>query len=333
MQQDLGTIVLKNGERVEAAVIAAPDAAWADRLKGFLAHKGELWNWGNAENLTKLTGVETFFYVLHREGVPFSNIMTSEVKGVGHFGHVFTRLEDRRKGACDKLMTLQMEHFRARGGRALFLGTGFGSPAYRIYACHGFQGIEDESGYMEYYATTREEFEASWFARAAVEIEPLAMAHWPVLAPLLVGGFQGRVRCARLGSIGRSPGESQILKALYEDRHPVEGKEPRSLVLRNRQSGAGVGFATCGSHPIWAELCLADVFCHPDFWDGAGELLASLPLPPGSRCIAYADVGWTGKDHVLRRAGFRQTGVLARRAPQNSAKTAFVDVAVYEKET
>lgn len=120
MQQDLGTIVLKNGERVEAAVIAAPDAAWADRLKGFLAHKGELWNWGNAENLTKLTGVETFFYVLHREGVPFSNIMTSEVKGVGHFGHVFTRLEDRRKGACDKFNDAPDGAFsRARRPRAV----------------------------------------------------------------------------------------------------------------------------------------------------------------------------------------------------------------------
>jgi len=333
MQHNLGTVVLKSGERVEAAVIAAPDTAWAERLKGFLAHKGEPWNWGNAENLTKLTGVETFFYVLHRDGVPFSNIMTCEVNGVGHFGHVFTRPEDRRKGACDKLMALQMEHFRARGGRALFLGTGFASPAYRIYACHGFQGIEDKSGYMEYYATTREEFEASWFARAATEVEPLAMAHWPVLAPLLAGGFQGQVRCARFGIIGRSSGESHILRALYEARRPIEGREQGALVLRSRQSGAPVGFAACGSHPIWAECRLVDVFCHPDFWDRAGDLLASLPLPPSSHFIAYADVGWTGKDHVLRRAGFRQTAVLARRAPQSSAKTAVIDVAVYERET
>ncbi len=333
MQQELGTVVLKSGERAEAAVVAAPDAAWADRLKEFLAHKGEPWNWGNAENLTKRTGVETFFYVLHRDGVPFSNIMTCEVNGVGLFGHVFTCPDDRRRGACDKLMGVQMEHFRTRGGRALFLGTGFGSPAYRIYARHGFQGIEDKSGYMEYYAATREEFETSWFARAAAEIEPLTMAHWPVLAPLLAGGFQGQVRCARLGIIGRNCGEGQILKVLYENRHPVEGKEPSSLVLRSRQSGAAAGFATVGSHPVWAELRLVDVFCHPDFWDRASDLLASLPLPPSGHFIAYADVGWADKDRVLRCAGFRQTAVLARRAPQSSAKTAFVDVAVYEKET
>ena len=331
MQHNLGTVVLKSGERVEAAVIAAPDAAWADRLKGFLAHKGEPWNWGNAEVLTQPTGVETCFHVLHRDGVPFSNIMTCEVKGVGHFGHVFTRPEDRRKGACDKLMDLQMEHFRARGGRALFLGTEFQSPAYRIYAAHGFQGIEDKSGYMQYYAATREEFEASWFARAATEIEPLALAHWPGLAPLLAGDFQGQVRCARLGLIGRNSGEGPILKALYEERLPVEGRKPHSLVLRNRQSGAPVGFATCGSHPIWADLCLVDLFCHPDFWDQAGDLLDSLPLPPDGHCIAYADAGWTGKDWVLRHAGFRQTAALARRAPQTAAKSAFLDVAVYEK--
>jgi hypothetical protein len=333
MQQNLGTVVLKNGERVEAAVIAAPDAAWADRLKGFLAHKGEPWNWGNAEVLTKPTGVETFFCVLHRNGVPFSNVMTCEVNGVGLLGHVFTRDEDRRKGACKKLMELQMEHFRARGGRALFLGTGFESPAYRIYACHGFQGIEEKSGYMQYYVSTREEFEASWFARAATETEPLAMTHWPTLAPLFAGDFQGQVRCARLGIIGRSSGEGHILRALYDDRLPIEGREPSTLVVRSRQSGAPVGFAAYGSHPIWAELRLIDVFCHPDFWDRAGDLLASLPLPPSGHFIAYADVGWTGKDRTLRRAGYRQTAVLARRAPQTSAKTAFVDVAVYEKET
>jgi len=332
MQHDLGTVVLKSGERVEAAAIAAPDAAWAERLKAFLAHKGEPWNWGNAEILTRPTGIEAFFYVLHRNGAPFSNIMTLEANGVGLLGHVFTCPEDRRKGACNKLMGLQMAHFRARGGRALFLGTGFQSPAYYIYAGHGFQGIEDRSGCMQYYVGGREQFEASWFARAAAEIEPLAMAHWPILAPLFAGAFQGRVRCARLGIIGRSSGEGQILKALYEDRLPMEGREPRARILRSRQSGAPVAFATYGSHPVWTELRLVDVFCHPDFWDQAGDLLASQPAPPSGHFIAYADVGWTDKDRVLRRAGFRQTTVLARRAPQSSAKTTFIDVAVYEKE-
>jgi hypothetical protein len=185
---------------------------------------------------------------------------------------------------------------------------------------------------MEYYAATREEFEASWFVRGVTEIEPLAMAHWPILAPLLIGGFQGQVRCARLGLIGRHSGEGYILKALYDERLPVEGRTASAFVLRSRQSGAPVGFAAYGSHPIWGEMRLVDIFCHPDFWERAGDLLASLSMPPAGHFVAYADVGWTDKDRILRQAGFQQTAVLARWAPQTSARTSFVDVAVYEKE-
>ncbi len=332
MQEDIGAVVLDSGERVEAAVLFAPDPVWTAPLMGLLGHKGEPWNWGNLEVLGKPAGVDARFYVLHRNGIPFSNIMTSEVDGVGVLGHVFTRPEDRRKGACDKLMGLQMEHFRAHGGKALFLGTGFESPAYRIYARHGFHGLEENSGYMEYYAATREEFEAAWFAPAATGIEPLTLAQWPILAPLCAGGFQGQVRFARLGMIERSDGDGYILRLLYDERLPVEGKTPGAFLLRSRQSGAPVGFAAVGNHPIWAELRLVDLFCHPDFWDRVGDLLAALPLPSGGHFIAYADAGWTEKERALRGAGFRQTALLARWAPKSPAKRAFIDVAVYEKQ-
>ncbi|HAA73566.1 TPA: hypothetical protein DCE37_00380 [Candidatus Latescibacteria bacterium] len=42
-------------------------------------------------------------------------------KRVGLFGHVFTKPEERRKGAANALM----EDFRQRGGKALYLGTGY----------------------------------------------------------------------------------------------------------------------------------------------------------------------------------------------------------------
>jgi len=89
MQQDLGTVVLHSGERVAAAVISAPGSEWADRLTGLLGF-GEPSNWGIFEVLTKSPRVQAYFYVLHRNGVPFSNMMTCEVNGVGLFGHVFT---------------------------------------------------------------------------------------------------------------------------------------------------------------------------------------------------------------------------------------------------
>jgi hypothetical protein len=258
--------------------------------------------------------------------------MTCEVNGVGIFGHVFTRPEDRRKGAFSKLMELQMNHFRGRGGRALFLSTGFDTSPYRIYARHGFKGIEDKSGYMDYYRATREEFESSWFASGPTEVQPLAWVHWPVSAPLFMGDFPGRVRCARLGMIGRCSSEGHLLKLLFEERLPAEGRKPGALVLRSKSGGAVVGFAASGRHPIWSVLCLVDVFCHPSFWDKAGDLLAALELPSQGHLVAYADVGWTAKARVLRRAGFKRTATLSRWAPQDAARTGFADVAVYEKD-
>jgi hypothetical protein len=47
MLENLGTVVLDSGERVEAAVILGPDLSWAERLKGFLSHKNDPWNWQN----------------------------------------------------------------------------------------------------------------------------------------------------------------------------------------------------------------------------------------------------------------------------------------------
>jgi hypothetical protein len=72
-------------------------------------------------------GLDVFYYILHRDGVPFTNMMNIEYRGVGLYGHVFTKPEDRQKGAASALMPMLMDDFRARGGKALYLGTGYDS--------------------------------------------------------------------------------------------------------------------------------------------------------------------------------------------------------------
>ena len=62
-----------------------------------------------------------------------------------------------------QLMACLMEHFRQRGGQALFLGTGYDTPPYHIYRVNGFAGVEPESGYMDYYSTSQDEFERGLF--------------------------------------------------------------------------------------------------------------------------------------------------------------------------
>ena len=102
MVEPLGDITLKSGERVQAAAIRGPDEDWRPHIARLLRHKGDPWVWQNTALLTHATGVEAWFYVLHRAGLPFAHIMTAEVNGVGIFGHVWTEPADRGQGASGR---------------------------------------------------------------------------------------------------------------------------------------------------------------------------------------------------------------------------------------
>ena len=50
------------------------------------------------------------------------------------------------KNFCSRPFTEM--HFEENGGRAIFLGTGFGNIAFRLYENFGFEPVEPKSGYM-----------------------------------------------------------------------------------------------------------------------------------------------------------------------------------------
>ena len=66
-------------------------------------------------------------------------------------------------------------------------------------------------------------------------------------------------------------------------------------------------------HPLWPDACLIDLYCHPDFWGGATELVKALELPARHACLAYGDAGLHGKGTALSAAGFRCSATLKRR--------------------
>ena len=76
---------------------------------------------------------------------------------------------------------------------------------------------------------------------------------------------------------------------------------------------------------------MADIFCHPDYWDEAGNLFRSLSLPEAARYVAYADLACKQKIRVLLDVGFKQTSVLKKRVPGRLAKQSYLDVGVFEK--
>lgn len=332
MFQSLGTIKLRSGEVVEAGVVRGPAPDWSQRLQKLLWHKGDPWNWQNAQMLDVDHGLDVNFYVLHRAGDPFANIMTIELAGVGHFGHVWTQPADRQQGASRTLMGLQMADFNARGGKALFLGTGYDSSAYRIYASHGFTGIEPESGYMAYYSQSQDDFESSYFASGAVEIQPLNWRHWPASAALFLGDFPGLVRCAPLGLIGRSSTEGAFLPALIDaDKRQKKEQSPAVLALVNPTTTAVAGLAAWSWHPLWDDVCLVDCYCHPNFWGQAQSLLGALQLPGERRTVAYIDSGNEAKAKLFSQAGFKSIVTLPKWLATNHHPSGGVDVEIYEK--
>ncbi len=331
MYQQLDQIILKSGEAVQAGVVQGPDLHWAGRIEAFLSHKGPPWHWGNEQVLRTGTGLDAFYYLLHRDGDPLANMMTIESRGVGLLGHVYTRPEDRRQGAAMQLLALLMDHFRQRGGQALFLGTGYDAPPYYIYGAHGFAEVEPESGQMAYYTTSEEEFERAFFAPGPTATEPVGWLHWPVSIPLFLGAFPGVVRGAGLGLWGRRSTEGPLLPLLQDGlERGASGCPPRAQALVQQATRAVLGWAMWSDHPLWPEACLVDLYCHPDFWDGGTALLEALEIPARHTRVAYCDAGLHPKAEVLRAAGFGCCATLSQRVAADRRQSGWVDVEVWE---
>lgn len=313
MFTDLGNVVLKSGESVEAAVITGPDPAWRERISGFLGHKGGIWNWQVGEQVSRDLGVDSDFYLLHRDGVPFSHIMTTTLHGVGLLGHVFTVPEERGQGAASLLMGKQLEHFRELGGRALYLSTGYDTSPYHIYRKHGFEGIGNHSGCMTYSVKPLADFEAEYFAPGEVTIEPLSWKHWPSSAALFMQDAPGQIRNLSLKQIGRSLVEGPFLPEIrYELENHTGGYEYQSYVAQKQEGGAVVGLSTRRPDPLWPETDIIDIYCHADHWQHSDALVQPLVEVGSQRLLAYAEIGFTQKEEALARNGFEPIGVLPK---------------------
>lgn len=332
MYESIDTITLKSGERVEAGVVKGPDPDWAEGIEALLEHKAEIWRWGNTMVLRGHPDVEAYFYILHRGGIPFANMSTVETRGVGIFGHVYTRPEDRRKRAAMELMRVMMDHFRRQGGQALYLGTGYDSHPYHIYRAHGFEGLEPHSGYMDYYSTSRDAFETGYFASGPAEVAALDWRDWPASTALFAGGFPGVTRCAGMRIFGRQSTEGPLLPFIRDaSTRRTDGKSARVMVLRQRETTAVAGLTMWSFDSLWPRSCVVDVYCHPRFWDRSHDLLGLLAVPETERYLAYCDAGFEPKAAALSQAGFRPSVTYGRRVARDRARTAYVDVTVWEK--
>jgi GNAT superfamily N-acetyltransferase len=333
MLTSLESVTLKSGERVETTCVLGPDPEWAPRLQRMLLHKGDIWNWQNAEVLTQRLPLEARFYVLHRGGAPFANIMTIERGGVGLLGHVWTDAADRGQGAASWLLELVLADFRARGGRALWLGTVFGSHPYRLYEKHGFRGLEEGHGEMVLCAGgDLSAFEAEWFAARGAALAPLGWEHWPTSSPLFAGSFPGVARAPSLGLVGRRICEGPLLPSIRANRERLaRGEMPAAAVVAEPESGAVLAFAQWGASPPWPGVAQLELWCHPRAWHRAGELVEALRIPREQRLLAWVDSDCPAKAEALAALGFRAAGTLPQLAWADAAQTRGVDVTLMER--
>lgn len=291
-----------------ARTVRGPDAEWAGRIEAMLRHKGQPWLWQDTELLRRAVPLEARFFILERRGAVFANLLLSEHAGVALLGHVWTEPADRGGGASSQLMELALADFAARGGRAIFLGTEFGGTPWHYYGRRGFVPVEPGSGCMARYFQPQAEFEAGWFHSAASEIVALDWTHWPTAAPLFLSPGGGSVRLAGQRLHGRMLCEEPLLPLIRAQREAADGVRVASA-LATPGTAAVLGLAARSPHPLFPGAEIVDVFCHPRWWDRAGDLLDSLrPFP--SRAVAFCDTGSHPRRRFLEQRGFRRQGSL-----------------------
>lgn len=326
MYVKLDEIELKTGESMEVGILSAPDESYAEEIKKFLGHKPGNFKWHIERCVTEaLDELETRFYVGKIDGNIITNIMTVEHEGIGILGHVFTLPDQRRKGACKGTMAYQMEDFRQRNGRALYLGTGYNSHPYHIYHSFGFESVFPESGFMKYQAD--DDFDNTYFASTNTYPKLAEWHDWPKLTALSGIVESDTLRSLKWNVYGPTNFESGFLTF----KHTLETDDIfDDAKLLTTNNGAIVGWATVCRDSQWRDnIALLDLFFHPNFVDTVPELLESLEFPE-MKVQCYVDNGAERKAEVLETAGFTCEGTFKN---QFSYLGQHYDVLVFGRET
>ena len=332
MYKQLAELKLKDKQRAAVGVVVGTDEDWAGTLTGFYAHKPRLWVRQINTHLTEdCSPLEPRVYICHRGKEVLSGICTYEHGGVGAFEHVYTDPEWRRKGAAKAIMSDLVEDFNSRGGRALYLGTGHGSVAYNIYGSFGFANLHGIGGFMGYFGPkgSVEDFEKSQFAQGKTEVRDVNWGDWPGVIAL--GSYDGEpfMRSALHGIVGARNWSGVFLELLFaaQDRASTSVK-----VMVVAERSAVVGIAALGPDPRFGgHVRVFDVFVHPGFAKGAGDLISAFDFSGerGGKVQCYTEGIPSSIVPSLKAAGFEQEADFSGQIVREGRK---IDVQVLARE-
>lgn len=309
MRLTLGTHDLPDGQRVEIALVQAPDRQYRDAILTLLAHKGGAWETHMIAALDGAAGsLETRWYLGIIDDRPVANVMTVEQHGVGILGHVYTQDGFRRQGICKAILTHAMADFRSRNGQALILGTGYDSVPYRIYHSFGFRSLR--GGFMQYTSRAPEDFDRDWFSGEAADVTTAAWEHWPLVAMLAA-----RPDGSNLRSVAWGLRDMGNLEGPYCEFMRLRSEGAAEGTVTVTRHGAAVACATCVPFRIgwndrpWPDTWLVDAFAHPHY---SGALEATIRALPWRSGKSLALVRSTDEERIAAfcAAGFSCEGMI-----------------------
>lgn len=317
---------LSTGEEMSTLRVSAPDLEFKDAILSLIGHKEPYWLVPVREAMEgKIEALSTYCYLAFLGEQLVGNITTAEAldEPVGMLQHVFTVPEHRRKGIASFLMQDLLADFRARRGRALYLGTGYGSEAHRIYLRYGFRDIGERTGKMRY--VTVEDFDDAYFGGSAADVSAVGWEHWPGSDALFSaeGGW-----CARnfaFGAFGVHGFEGSFINMMLGLR---EGsvKDAKALI----SDDAVVGLASLVPDPRWNYgATVFDFYVHPRFLKSAGALVRALSFGAEKvQSFVEVEAGAEGKSRVLEDCGFK---LEAKLRDQLRCSDRSLDVLVYSR--
>ena len=308
MYTQLGTADLKSGEKATIARVMAPDVEWGEKIVPFLGHKERITRWQIEETVMGNIGrLESYYYIAQLGDEVIGTIATWEYVGAGILGHVFTDPKHRQKGAAKAIMAEQMEDFRRRSGKALFLGTGYDSVAYYIYYSFGFRSVYPESGFMDYYSESEEAFESTYFAAGPASVREPGWHDWAGLTTLMAASRGPTLRMFSTGMIRRRNFEGAFIK-FYNNVLFKAGTQARVLEADSTKSVVGVAYLTQDER-FGGPVDLLDVYAHPNFETHLGDLLDAIELPEERKVQAYVQANDRLKRKALEASGFEVEAV------------------------
>ncbi|MBO3802349.1 MAG: GNAT family N-acetyltransferase [Candidatus Brockarchaeota archaeon] len=306
MHETISAHKLRTGEEMSTLRVMAPDEEYKEAILSLIGHKGDFWLVPVREAMEgKITGIRTFCYLALLGGQIVGNITTAETleRPVGIFQHVYTRPEHRRKGIASFLTVDVLEDFKSRRGRALYLGTGYGSEAHRIYLRHGFRDLGEKTGYMRFLL--EEDFDEKYYGGKDARVEDADWKHWPSVNALfsVEGGWY--LRSSAFGNFGVCGFEGDYINLMLSLR---QGETRGAKVLVSGDAAVGLAFVVPDKRWNYG-VSILDFFVHPRFVGHASKLVRSLELGAG-KTQSFAEREEAAKAETLEECGFELEATL-----------------------